>query len=203
MATATSRLAKKTPASEEPGFSAKRFDDQRRRRGPPGYCRTTSVGSPTRATMNACRSWHCLHSNVRRSTPRAFIGSTSLIEVSPPHAGHSPSTPMGADWGACTLYPFALERSASPWESTSAARTSYDGVSIVPELAPVEQSSLCNIDHFPRQKTRPEPGFSCHFMGIPIRGEHHDASETDFPVPSVSAVTASAGWRACRVRRRR
>lgn len=79
-------------------------------------------------------------------------------------------------------------------ESTSAARTSYDGVSIVPELAPVEQSSLCNIDHFPRQKTRPEPGFSCHFMGIPIRGEHHDASETDFPVPSVSAVTASAGW---------
>src|ERR1700694_5379792 len=66
--------------------------------------------------MNACRSWHCLHSNVRRSTPRAFIGSISLIEVSPPHAGHSPSTPTGADRGACTLYPFALERPASPWK---------------------------------------------------------------------------------------
>ena len=58
--------------------------------------------------MNACRSWHCLHSNVRRSTPCTSVGATSLIEVSPPHAGHRPSTPMGADWGACTLYPFAL-----------------------------------------------------------------------------------------------
>jgi hypothetical protein len=34
-------------------------------------------------------------------------------------------------------------------ESTSAARTSYDGVSIVLEPGPVDQSSLCNIDHLP------------------------------------------------------
>jgi hypothetical protein len=66
--------------------------------------------------MNACRSWHCLHSNVRRSMPCAFVGSISLIDVSPPHAGHSARTPMGADWGACTLCPFALEGSASPWK---------------------------------------------------------------------------------------
>jgi hypothetical protein len=32
----------------------------------------------------------------------------------PPHAGHSATAPMGADRGACTLYPFALEGSASP-----------------------------------------------------------------------------------------
>jgi hypothetical protein len=66
--------------------------------------------------MNTCRSRHVLHSNVRRSTSRASIGSISLIEVSPPHAGHSPRTPMGADWGACMLCPFPLEPSASPWK---------------------------------------------------------------------------------------
>jgi hypothetical protein len=55
-----------------------------------------------------CRSWHARHSNVRRSMPRAFIGSISLIAVSPPHAGHRPSTPMGVELGACTLYPFAV-----------------------------------------------------------------------------------------------
>ena len=49
-------------------------------------------------------------------------------------------------------------------ESTSAARTSCDGVSIVLEPAPVGQSSLCNIDHFP---TTVEPGFSCYFW---VRG---------------------------------
>src|SRR5437660_8905583 len=44
--------------------------------------------------MNTWRSRHALHSNVRRSTSRASIGSISLIEVSPPHAGHSPRAPM-------------------------------------------------------------------------------------------------------------
>jgi hypothetical protein len=34
-------------------------------------------------------------------------------------------------------------------ESTTAARTSYAGVSIMLESGPVDQSSLCNIDHFP------------------------------------------------------
>ena len=34
--------------------------------------------------------------------PCVFIGSISLIEIPRPHAGHSPSTPMGVDWGACT-----------------------------------------------------------------------------------------------------
>jgi hypothetical protein len=59
--------------------------------------------------MNARRSTHWLQSNVRRSTPFAYIGSISLIEVSPPHARHSPSTPVGADLGACTTwYPFDL-----------------------------------------------------------------------------------------------
>jgi hypothetical protein len=57
--------------------------------------------------MNACRAWHCLHSNVRRSTPCALVGAISLIEVSPPQAGHSPRAPVGADSEACTLYPFA------------------------------------------------------------------------------------------------
>ena len=66
--------------------------------------------------MNTCRSWHCLHSNVRRSTRCALIGWISLIEVSPPHAGHSATAPRGADRGACTLYPLALEGSASPWK---------------------------------------------------------------------------------------
>src|ERR1700730_14896993 len=102
--------------------------------------------------MNACRSWHALHSNVRSSTPCAFIGSISLIEVSPPHAGHNPTSPKEADWGACTLYPFALERLCVSLENTSAARTSCDGVSIVLEPEPVYQSSLCNIDHFPNLK---------------------------------------------------
>jgi hypothetical protein len=37
-------------------------------------------------------------------------------------------------------------------ESTSAARTSCDGVSIVLETALVEQSSLSNIDRFPNLK---------------------------------------------------
>ena len=50
------------------------------------------------------------------STSRASMGSISLIEVSPPHAGHSPRAPMGADWGACMLCPFRLELSASPWK---------------------------------------------------------------------------------------
>jgi len=66
--------------------------------------------------MNTCRSRHALHSNVRRSTSCASVGSISLIEVSPPHAGHSPRAPMGADWGACMLCPFPLELSASPWK---------------------------------------------------------------------------------------
>jgi hypothetical protein len=59
--------------------------------------------------MNARRWRHRLQSNVRRSTPFAYIGSISLIEVSPPHAKHSPSTPVGAELGACTSwYPFDL-----------------------------------------------------------------------------------------------
>src|SRR5271166_2544908 len=98
--------------------------------------------------MNACRSRHCLHSKMRRSAPCKSRGSDSLVEVPPPHAGHSPSTPIGADWGACTLYPFAfgvLRVSLG----ISAARTSYDRVSIVLEPGPVDPSSLCNIDHFP------------------------------------------------------
>jgi hypothetical protein len=47
------------------------------------------------------------------------------------------------------LYPFALERLCVSLKSTSAARTSCDGVSIVLEPGAVDQSSLCNIDHFP------------------------------------------------------
>jgi hypothetical protein len=86
--------------------------------------------------MNACRSWHRVHSNVRRSMPRVSIGSISLIEGSPPHAGHSPSTPMGADWGACALYPFAVERSASPWKVQVRLGPSYNDarscLSVVP-----------------------------------------------------------------------
>ena len=108
--------------------------------------------------MKACRPWHALHSNVRRSMPCPFIGSTSLIEVSPPHAGHSPRTPMGADWGACTLYPFVFGTLCASLESTSAARTSYDGASSVLERGRVDKSSLCNIDQFPTQKLRRGPG---------------------------------------------
>jgi hypothetical protein len=82
--------------------------------------------------MNACRSWHARHSNVRRSMPRAFIGSISLIAVSPPHAGHRPSTPLGVELGVCTLYPFAVERCASPWKvQVRLGRLTMD-VSIVP-----------------------------------------------------------------------
>jgi hypothetical protein len=47
------------------------------------------------------------------------------------------------------LCPFTSERSASPWESTSAARTSCDGASIVLEPGPVDRSSLYNIEHVP------------------------------------------------------
>ena len=131
--------------------------------------------------MNACRSWHCLHSNVRRSTRGAFVGTISLIEVSPPHAGHSPSTPMGADWGACTLYPFALERSASPWKVQVPARTSCDRVSIVLEPGPVHQSSLCNIDHCPHLNSAVESGFECYFwvrrQSLPVGVSHPESDE--------------------------
>ena len=37
-------------------------------------------------------------------------------------------------------------------ESTSAARTSCDGVSIVLEPRPGDHSNLCNIEHFPNLK---------------------------------------------------
>jgi hypothetical protein len=84
--------------------------------------------------------------------PRVFIGSISLIEVSPPHAGHRPSTPVGIELGECTLCPFAVERSASPWKVQVRLGLSYDDVSIVLERRPVDQSSLCNIDHFPNLK---------------------------------------------------
>jgi hypothetical protein len=134
--------------------------------------------------MNACRSWHCMHSNVRRSTPGAFIGATSLIEVSPPHVGHRPSTPMGADWGACTLYPFALERAASPWKVQVLARTSCDRVSIMLEPGPIHQSSLCNIDHSPHLNSAVEPGFECHF----------GCADNHFQLASLRRSPTSSGW---------
>jgi hypothetical protein len=102
----------------EPGFSAKRFDCG----GGVGDARLMShhMSNFTRASDELVgRGMLCIR-NVRRSTPCTSIGSISLIEVSPPHAGHSPSTPIGADWGACTLYPFAFECFASPWEITFA-----------------------------------------------------------------------------------
>jgi hypothetical protein len=49
---------------------------------------------------------------------------------------------MGTDWGACTLYPFALERLCVSLESTTAARTSCDGVSIVLEPGTVDSRAL-------------------------------------------------------------
>ena len=104
--------------------------------------------------MNTCRSWHCLHSNVRRSTRFALIGWISLIEVSPPHAWHNATAPRGADRGACTLYPFRFGGLCVSLESTSAARTSYDGVSIVLQPGRIDRSSLCSMEHFSNNKTR-------------------------------------------------
>jgi hypothetical protein len=44
-------------------------------------------------------------------------------------------------------------------ESTSAARTSYDGVSIVLQPGRIDRSSLSNMEHFSNNKTRPSTGF--------------------------------------------
>ena len=139
--------------------------------------------------MNACRSWHCLHSNVRRSTPGAFIGATSLIEVSPPHVGHSPSTPMGADWGACTLYPFALERAASPWKVQVPARTSCDGISIVLEPGPVDQPSCAILTTSPTKKLN-------RWSGVPsVRPAHPPPNERKSPAGDYESEVGPA----CRI----
>lgn len=117
--------------------------------------------------MNACRSWHCLHSNVRRSMPRVFVGSISLIDVSPPHAGHSASTPMGADWGACTLCPFALEGSASPWKvQVRLGRLMLASRSCL-SLGPIDQPSLCKMEQVPNFKTQP----LCRSLLMPLHSE--------------------------------
>jgi len=65
---------------------------------------------------------------------------------------------MGADWGACMLCPFPLESSASPRKVQSAAWT---------EPVPVDQSSLCNIDHFPNFRTQDDLAGAFGSGGVP------------------------------------
>src|ERR1700736_1857127 len=91
---------------------------------------------------------HCLHSNVRRPTPCTVHRFDQSDRSLPLRAGHPPSTPIGADWGQCT---FTLPL----WNALrllAKVQTSYDGVSIVFEPRPVDQSSLYNIDHLPNLK---------------------------------------------------
>jgi hypothetical protein len=108
--------------------------------------------------MNTCRSWHCLHSNVRRSTRCALIGWISLIEVSPPHAGHSATAPRGGRSRGMHVVSSRFGGLCVSLESTSAARTPY-GVSIVLQPGRIGRSSLCNMEHFSNNKTRPSTGF--------------------------------------------
>ena len=102
---------------------------------------------------------------------RVFIGSISLIKSPRRMRGIAPARPW-EPIGSMHVVSFRFGVTCVSLESTSAARTLYHGVSIVTELAPVEQSSLCNIDHFPAKNSAAEPGFSCYFVGIPIRGGH-------------------------------
>jgi hypothetical protein len=59
---------------------------------------------------------------------------------------------MGTDRGACTLHPFALERSASPWKVQVRLGRLEMASRSCSSLGPVDQSSLYNIDHFPNLK---------------------------------------------------
>ena len=57
-----------------------------------------------------------------------------------------------ADIDAVHVVSFRFGTLCVSLESSSAARTSYDSISIVLEPGPVDQPSLSNIDHFPNVK---------------------------------------------------
>ena len=143
---------KGNPASEEPGFSAKRFDCG----GGAGTAQLMShhmshfahTSDDERLSLVACSAFEraaldasCVHrfNKSDRSLPAACVASSQYT--------------LGGRIGGMHVVSFRCGTLCVSLESTSAARTPYDGrLDRALSLRPVDQSSLYNIDHFPSLK---------------------------------------------------
>jgi hypothetical protein len=143
---------KGNPASEEPGFSAKRFDCG----GGAGTAQLMShhmshfahTSDDERLSLVACSAFE--RTALDASCVHRFNQSDRGL---PAACGASSQYTLGGRIGGMHVVSFRCGTLCVSLESTSAARTPYDGrLDRALSLRPVDQSSLYNIDHFPSLK---------------------------------------------------
>ena len=105
------------------------------------------------ASDDECLSLVALLAFERAAFDALYVRRCDQSDRSLPAArGASSQYAHGGRLGGMHVVSFRFGTLCVSLESTSAARTSCDGVSIVLEPAPIDQSSLYNIDHFPNLK---------------------------------------------------
>jgi hypothetical protein len=130
------------------GFSARRFDG-----GGPAQLMSHHMSNLVHASDDECLSLVALLAFERAAFDALYVRRFDQSDRGLPAAcGAQSQYAHGGRLGSVHVVSFHFGTLCVSLENTSAARTSCDGVSIVLEPAPVDQSSLCNIDHFPNLK---------------------------------------------------